>query len=180
MTPPCGKAAGSASKSAFHVRVARRIGGRNSHPGFHRAPCDCGMSLDHATPVSAIAMPRGVLLETDQLMVLVPWRRCVLIILRLRWRAGAEQPCRWKRAVHARLFHAAARHRSMAWAKVRRYARAGNAPFEARISATARSQAARRSGPAGWVSSRPVSRRPLARASVTSMPRALSRSTLHR
>src|SRR5688572_8952696 len=61
-----------------------------------------------------------------------------------------------------------------------RYARAGNAPLEARISATARSQLARRSGPAGWVSSMPVSLRPVARAIVTRRPRALSRSTFER
>ena len=59
-------------------------------------------------------------------------------------------------------------------------ARCGRRPLEARTSATALSQPAMRSGPAGWVSSMPVSLRPEARAMVTRMPRALSRSTPER
>ena len=55
-------------------------------------------------------------------------------------------------------------------------ARFGNEPLEALISATALSQAAILSGPAGCVSSIPVSFRPEDLAIVTKMPRALSRS----
>ena len=61
-------------------------------------------------------------------------------------------------------------------AGVKRQALCGRRPSLARISATARSQPATRSGPAGWLSSMPVSLRPEARAMVTRKPRALSRS----